>query len=218
MTIGMQRKMYKKGYDISFLGVSMRIIQILGKMISSHPTLILMTTGYAVIFMWILFNALWGQRGKHPSPIFVTRHLQSGKIVLGAIRASIDLSQEKVMSFKVERSGDNSTITFLDHPIVPDKKKKLLKEIQKKLQDRGLYQGSCEGDLNQSTIDSINSFQRKNNIPVDGIPSHSLLNILKRGSDQSDFSNQSSKIIGLVPNPPSDLIADIIMKDLEKNS
>ncbi|RPD37150.1 peptidoglycan-binding protein [Candidatus Liberibacter solanacearum] len=183
--------MFAKKYEISFLSLCSKIIWILGKIISRYPTFVLMMIGYIVIFLWILFNALWNQKGKHPSPIFTTRHSQSNRIILGSNHNSKDFFQEKSMTFKVKRMGDRYDTILLHDSSSVEKNKKLLKKIQKKLQQYGFYYGLCDGVLNTQTIEAIYFFQRIRNIPVDGIPNDSLLNTLQ-SMDQDEFPKKSS--------------------------
>ncbi|AGH17254.1 hypothetical protein Q7M76_04500 [Candidatus Liberibacter asiaticus] len=95
--------MLRGKYDISFLSLFLKTIKILGKLIFRHSAFTVIIVGYVFIFLWILSNALWNQTGKHPSPIFTTRHPQSYRIFLGS---GSEVSKDKGITFKVEKVGD----------------------------------------------------------------------------------------------------------------
>ncbi len=52
------------------------------------------------------------------------------------------------------------------------------KQLQKKLREKGYYQGAIDGDLGKETRRAIVRYQKENNLPPDGYATEELLNIL----------------------------------------
>lgn len=207
--------MFRKGYSISFLGLFAQLIRLFGKIIYLHPRWISIIIGYGIIFIWILYNALWHQKGRHPSPILVTRNYQFDQIVLGSTRSMMNPIKEEGITFKLERLESSDDTSSYKVPIIIGKKIGLLEEIQKELKRRGLYHGNCDGSLNNMTREAIMSFQRIIDITVDGVPNNYLLSILKKNSSQRNVFKLSSpgyKSVILTPQYyySNDLIVDII--------
>ncbi|AHA28157.1 peptidoglycan-binding domain-containing protein [Candidatus Liberibacter americanus] len=207
--------MFRKGYNISFLGFFSYFIKLFRKIIYMHPKFISITIGYGIIFIWILYNALYHQKGRHPSPLLVTRNYQFDQIILGSIRSMMDPIKDDGMTFRLERVEYNDEKSSFKSSIISDNKISLLEEIQKELKKRDLYHGDCDGSFNDMTRKAIMSFQRIIDVTVDGIPNNYLLEILKKNSSQRNFFKLSSsehESVILIPEYyySNNLIADII--------
>ena len=63
-----------------------------------------------------------------------------------------------------------------------------VKTIQKKLKNWGYYSGPVDGIYGDKTFSAVKSFQRKNNLQVDGIAGKSTLAALGISSSSSSFS------------------------------
>ncbi|MBY7649688.1 MAG: hypothetical protein C4617_04260 [Candidatus Liberibacter europaeus] len=208
--------MFKKGYGINFPGIFLQILRIFSETIFRYPKFISITIGYSIVFILILYNALWCQNGKHPSPMFVTRDSKSDQIFLGYVRNMKDHIKGNDVTFKLERVEDVGDKVSFVGPVTIGEKSIPLQEIQKKLKELNLYHGYCDGFLNQITKEAISSFQRIIDVPVNGLPNNDLLQLLKNKSikrkryvfKQSSFGDSS---VVLTPEYYAhDLIADII--------
>ncbi|MEG8098830.1 hypothetical protein [Candidatus Liberibacter brunswickensis] len=98
---------------IDFFRIFLKIIRILIKIASRNFIFTSMTIGYFIVFVFILYNALWNQKGKHPSPIFITRNHQSDHILLGSILTDVEQLKDKGIIFKVEKVDEKGNKIFL---------------------------------------------------------------------------------------------------------
>lgn len=69
----------------------------------------------------------------------------------------------------------------------------LVLEIQRRLQDMGLYGGSLDGRLNPETEQAIRHFQRRTGQDATGEPSQALLNTLQAGGRVDDLLSRLDK-------------------------
>ncbi|MBA5723871.1 peptidoglycan-binding protein [Candidatus Liberibacter sp.] len=207
----------ERGDKSTLRGLFSQIIGMFRKIISRYFLYISIAIGYLIVFAWIFSNALWFQKGMHPSPIFVTRNPISHRIILGMKNNPINTSQEKVVTFNVEKLADDYDAISLTRQSFSEKDIALLKEIQNKLKQHGLYEGLPDGKLNNHTIEAILSFQKKIGIPSDGVPSDLLLDLLQKSERQHIVSREklfkrSSPISSNLKSSSNDSIANLIKK------
>lgn len=70
--------------------------------------------------------------------------------------------------------------------MIPDNNQLLTAQIQEQLSRRGLYGGAEDGAMSQKTVDAIKSYQKANDLKIEGKPSEDLLMRLLRESTATD--------------------------------
>ena len=53
-------------------------------------------------------------------------------------------------------------------------------ELQKLLMAKGLLAGDADGVIGPATLEAVKSFQRSKGLPVDGFPSRTILELLRK--------------------------------------
>lgn len=154
----------------------------LGTMIARHPSIAGGTTVFIVVFSFVAANALWYQRGEHPSPIFRTRDPQSPETLTG--RKFYKLPGEQagnVTTFKIERSDDEAAVTGT--ATVPAaaavQPSPLVMDVQKELAHRGLYNGAADGVIGPRTSAAILFFEETIGMTQTGEATAELLAALR---------------------------------------
>ncbi|AKK19676.1 hypothetical protein HUT03_00060 [Candidatus Liberibacter africanus] len=99
-----------------FLKIFLKIIKKLGKIAFCNSVFTSMIIGYSLVFLWVLSNALWNQQGKHPFPIFITRHLQSKRIMLGLTGTATEELPDKGVTFVIVHDKDNNKLLLKKSP------------------------------------------------------------------------------------------------------
>jgi hypothetical protein len=130
----------------------------------------------AVAVVWIAVNALFLQKGPHPSPIFSSRHVvtpaaMSRAVVPAAIPAAIP-QPARFVPVPVAAPLRNDPIAEL---IAPPKQ---VAAIQRALSDFGYGQIRPDGVLGADTRVAIEKFERQHKMPVTGQVSERLVKAL----------------------------------------
>jgi len=174
----------------------------LKELLSQHPALI-GGAAVSVLTMGIVFtNALWLQNGKHPSPMFSTRVIET---------------VEPVRTAKVPTKPIQTTVA----PSV-EASPEVMREVQSALSDRGYYSGKVDGKYGSRTKAAIVSFQQDHSMKQDGRASVRLLSqILLSASaspkevpiptlaDSTTETSDDSKALAAKTNIESGLVAQI---------
>jgi peptidoglycan hydrolase-like protein with peptidoglycan-binding domain len=123
---------------------------------------------FAVFAVWamsaaIVYNAVYGQSGRHPAPMFGAAGLNSPKAPTDIASA---LAQDDVVT--TASIAGNSTV-----------KQDIVHEIQQQLAGRGMYDGSVDGVLGPRTSAAISSYESSAGIQITGEASLRVLASLK---------------------------------------
>lgn len=115
----------------------------------------------------IIMNAVVGQTGPHPAPIVVTKAERAAGPIVEALKdsytARLTLAQFSRPDAMMQVSKQRDVVTG----------------IQQQLSALGTYSGKVDGLLGPQTRDAISSYQRSNELRVDGEPSEGLLDHMR---------------------------------------
>ena len=129
--------------------------------LTAHPALCAGAAVSLVAICAIFVNAVWYQPGKHPSPLFATRALETAEpLTVKTVKTEIVPAASKrapVKTVAVEASDE------------------LLREVQTALSVRGYYTGKLDGVYGSRTKKAISTFQKDHSLQADGQPSVRLL-------------------------------------------
>ncbi len=141
--------------------------------IQDYPSIAAGSSTFLVAFALVTGNALLGQPGGHPDPIWATRDAVTTQ--------SVDRSAPRVPVHTVQ------TETFLPSVIpVPSRRPDIepepmadegeqVREAQERLARIGLYRGKIDGVYGPVTRDAVVTFQRANGLEPDGRVGATLL-------------------------------------------
>jgi len=87
-------------------------------------------------------------------------------------------------------SAQSSFIVGLDGALYAPYRPAVIHNVQKSLQERGLYDGPMNGILDGPTMKSIYAFQEANNLQRCGVPTPNTRKLLEQGS-HTDLSFRS---------------------------
>jgi peptidoglycan hydrolase-like protein with peptidoglycan-binding domain len=145
--------------------------------IQDYPSIAAGACAFAVAFGLIAGNAVYGQSGGHPGPIWATRD----PVTTQSVGQQARLPVRKVRT---------ETIAALRIP-VPDERPQTLeppaadpvRAAQEALLALGLYDGEVDGKLGPKTREAVKRFQRKHGVEADGEVSQRLAAAMAREAE-----------------------------------
>lgn len=137
--------------------------------VAKHKALCAGATLSLVVISSIFVNAAFYQPGKHPSPLFSTRNVNT-QMQVNVPRTKIaSNSGTQTESGSQKRSRKSNTLSL------PEKSEELLREVQTALSVRGYYTGKLDGVYGSRTKKAITSFQSDHSLEQNGSASVRLL-------------------------------------------
>jgi peptidoglycan hydrolase-like protein with peptidoglycan-binding domain len=156
-----------------------------GAALARHPRLVIGLMGFAVVFSFVAANALWYQPKHHPAPLLATRSADGDAVgatdVAGLTNDDVD-TDPGVTTFRIERQSDEPASDAAT-PAASAEASPLVRDVQKGLAARGLYDGPADGIIGPKTTSAILFFQETEGLPMDGEPSQALIGHLKSVRD-----------------------------------
>jgi peptidoglycan hydrolase-like protein with peptidoglycan-binding domain len=143
-----------------------------------HPRVIGGMAGFGVVFSFVAANALWYQPRHHPAPLLATRMFEtiaSNKTAASSAGAVDD--DPNVTVFRIERQSDipEAAPKAADKPAASP----LVRDIQRALASRGLYNGPADGLGGPKTVSAILFYQETEGMAETGEVNQALLDHLR---------------------------------------
>ncbi|MEF2072997.1 peptidoglycan-binding domain-containing protein [Consotaella aegiceratis] len=129
-----------------------RTVRPAGSMIAAHPKPTGIVVGFAVLFAFVAANAFYGQAGRHPHPMLVTRAEPAG-------------------------GAGAQTVASNDPGLQPVP---MVREVQAALAQAGYYTIAVDGRPGPATETAIKAFQSDHGLRVDGEPTPVLLSQVRQ--------------------------------------
>jgi peptidoglycan hydrolase-like protein with peptidoglycan-binding domain len=188
-----------------------------GAALARHPRLLIGMASFGVVFSFVAANALWYQPKHHPAPLLATRSFDGDDVnatdVAGLSGDDVD-TDPGVTTFRIERQSDEPA-SEAAAPASAEASP-LVRDVQKGLAARGLYDGPADGIIGPKTTSAILFFQETEGLPMDGEPSEALIGHLKSVRDavavipdERPSMDQTASTIKTASNNEDD-IADLI--------
>jgi peptidoglycan hydrolase-like protein with peptidoglycan-binding domain len=149
--------------------------------IQENPAIAAGICTFAVAFSLVAGNALYGQRGGHPVPLFATRDAITTRSVekpgSGETRNQVKqpVKQRKDVQIPVPQARPDPAATDADSNT-------LVRETQQGLLALGIYNGEVDGLYGPKTRDAIMRFERAAGLEQTGLVTASLAERLARGA------------------------------------
>ncbi len=146
---------------------------------------------FAVGFSLVAGNAVYGQAGPHPDPIWATRDqtvTSSIDAKLASLEADEDVPASASKVVPVSRSARVKATLATDAQAAVEGEKAaleaeriaLVREVQSLLSAQGLYTGTIDGLYGPRTREAISKFQQSAGLTADGAVSPSLITELAK--------------------------------------
>jgi peptidoglycan hydrolase-like protein with peptidoglycan-binding domain len=154
-----------------------------GRSVVNNPGAAAGLIGYLVAFFMVAGNALYGQNGNHPGPLWATRDSMITKAIAKnpertprreALDPELLLPKAVPVPALRQRSGQ-ATQSGDD----------LIKRAQEALAQAGYYKDEVDGQFGPKTRDAIRKFQSEAGMTVNGVVSAELLDNLKKRGERS---------------------------------
>lgn len=200
-------------------GANTGVLNLIGSMISAHPSLAGGTVAFTVIFGFVAANALWQQPGQHPAPILKTR--DTGVAAAPATSAAPaddtrflkNVPPRTVTTFRIERSDDTPTASIpvpnarqvsvaptepspqpVAQPVKPvSKADPVLIRMQKILARNGLYGGEIDGLMGPKSAAAIRAWEKTHGYVETGEPTAGLLAVMEKAAESPAKQTQNAK-------------------------
>ncbi len=162
------------------------IVGIIGASVQENPGTAAGFVAFLVAFFLVSGNALYGQRGKHPGPLWATRDEHGNKGDREKSRKKSARAAPRPNCFRsfvqapqvvpiptLSRQGERS---------LNASQADLVRDIQSELAAAGYYSKDIDGRFGPNTQVAIRKFQAASGIAVNGLASADLLSTLRRRS------------------------------------
>ncbi|MCB1444666.1 MAG: peptidoglycan-binding protein [Rhizobiaceae bacterium] len=150
-----------------------RMLMASAALIGRHPRALGGLVAFGVIFSFVAANALWYQPRRHPAPFLATRATETTR-ALPAAELQAEATEPGVTVFRIERESDE--------PVRNPKPSELVREIQRALSARGLYDGPADGLTGPKTEAAVLFFEQTEGMEETGEPSRAILDRLRQVS------------------------------------
>ncbi len=153
--------------------------------IQDNPSIAAGVCAFAVAFSLVAGNALYGQNGGHPVPLFATRDAMTTK--------SVPVSKARAQQ-KQESGSAKTEISKVPVPVSRPKAAEtseaaMVRQMQAGLHDLGVYTGEIDGKFGPKTREAVMRFERELGIEPTGLVTADLVRQLP-GKAQAEASPQ----------------------------
>lgn len=175
----------------------------IGQGLARHPREAFGTSLFTVLFSIIAANALWYQRGEHPSPFLSTRDPGHPAALAGWSSRGGLAPAGDVTTFRIERLEEGES---LPADLAATADPALIARVQAELIRRGLMQGTPDGVPGPQTALAIRAFERAAGLAETGQPSAVLLAALEGQSKAAERlpaerPAESAEALSTAPDP-----------------
>ena len=153
---------------------------------------------FAVAFSMVANNAINGQKGGHPVPLFatrdamITRSLPANTESAAPVRAVPPLARETQIPLPEMRPQVAAPAPVQQEAPQRAQGTPLVRDIQSELARKGLYAGSIDGLYGPMTREAIRQFEQRSGMAVTGKPSTELLERITAGPARGAMVEQAS--------------------------
>jgi len=171
------------------------MIRSVGRAIQENPSIAAGTCAFAVAFFMVSGNALYGQVGKHPGPLWATRDPVVTRAIAGKDEARKPPERAAALGAGIlnvpvplSRPDPRAAAALTDD---------LLRDAQRALAALGMYGGEIDGRMGPRTRDAIIRFQKSAGAAVTGEPDAALIQAMRRtvGARKPDERNAADPAI-----------------------
>ena len=159
--------------------------------IQDYPSIAAGSCAFLVAFALVSGNALFGQPGGHPDPIWATRDAVTTQSV-GQLAPKVPVHTVQTETFLPSVIPVPSRRPTFSNEPVADKGAEV-REAQQLLAGLGLYRGKVDGVFGPVTRDAIVTFERANGLEVDGEVSLALLDEIRALTNRTEISATQAK-------------------------
>lgn len=177
-----------------------------GGVFARYPSISGGCMAFAIVFGFVSANALWYQPGEHPSPMFRTRDQQHPEALVGH-RTGIQADAGDVTTFKIERPDGTETAS-IDRQAASEATapvSAIVRDVQRELIRRGLYNGVADGVSGPRTAAAILFFEETVGMEQSGEATPQLLAALKA----SDFATSDVGTTAKAGNKTTDKVTTV---------
>jgi peptidoglycan hydrolase-like protein with peptidoglycan-binding domain len=165
-------------------------IRTVGSLLQANPSIAVGACTFAVAFSLVAGNALYGQAGKHPGPLWSTRD----PLVTRAISAKRETRKapERMAAVPGEIQAIPVPVLRPNLQSRDGQSRELVRGAQQALAAMGVYGGEVDGLMGPRTRDAIIRFQKSAGLAADGESSVRLLDAIRAAQKSSSAQNRAA--------------------------